>query len=166
MTARRRFRAPVGRAQRSPTNWARDVGGEVTTLAGVSAIMTTVVLSNPGINETVRRTRGNLTVHSAAAGRVFGAFGAIVVNDSAIAAGISSIPEAIDNASDDGWFMWETFSLEIGSVAAINSQRVDFDSKAMRRIVEGFGVAFMIQVDAGSTAAISQLNVSLLTSLT
>ncbi len=155
------------RAQRAPTNWARVVTALQNTAVGGQAIITSVVLSNPGINETIRRTRGRLKVSGQIAGEVHGAFGGIVVNDLAFAAGVGSIPNPIAEANDDGWFLWVPFSSRsITSASGIPEGVVDFDSKAMRRVEEGFTVVFMIAVGADSVAVTSQLGISLLTSLT
>jgi len=81
--------------------------------AASKVLLETVVLSNPGINETVRRTRGGVFVSSdqgAAVELQTGAFGAIIVSDTAVAAGVASLPDPVTDASDDGWFVWVPFT--------------------------------------------------------
>ena len=154
MARQRAFRAPVGRRQRQPTNWARFVESAIVTVPAASkALITTVTLSNPGINETVRRTRGRIDVSSDQAvtqENQFGAFGAVVVSDTAVAAGAASLPGPVTDASDDGWFLWVPFMQTSGSSIggspfALGIVSEEFDSKAMRRIEEGFTVAFMVE---------------------
>ncbi len=109
-----------------------------------------ISLSNPGIGETVRRTRGWMSMisdQSAAVEVVTGAWGMVVVTDLAFAAGAASIPGPVTDASDDGWFVWEAFIGEMGVASNStpdNAGRV-FDSKAMRRVEEGFTVAIMVE---------------------
>ncbi len=166
----RRGGARVVRAQRQPTNWARFVSlGGVVLAAGAKALITTVTLSNPGINETVRRTRGILSISSnqeAANHDQIGALGLVVVSDLAIAAGAGSIPGPVTDASDDGWFVWLPFTQRTDAgLQGVESREYHFDSKVMRRVEEGFGVAFMIENGSASNAIQFNLGVSLLSSL-
>ncbi len=177
MPGRRRPFRGVSRPQRQPTNWARSCGvGHVTVPAASKAIMLTVVLSNPGINETIRRTRGILTVSSDQEARlesVVGAIGAIVINDLAVAAGAASIPGPCTDNDDDGWFMWMPFQLlsaasSLGTAAsfvAAGSVPFLFDSKAMRRVQEGFSMVFMIENAHPTFGLEFDFSVSLLSSL-
>ena len=130
--------------------------------------MVVVILSNPGIGETVRRTRGWLSINSdqvAAPEEQLGAFGIMVVNDLAIAAGAASIPGPVTDASDDGWFVWVPL-LRAGPLAtSLESLNVEFDSKAMRRVEEGFGIAFMVENASATDGLKIACGVSLLSSL-
>ncbi len=152
MAARRNSRRFVSGSRRAPTSWSRTVSVDTLTVAaGTKAVLTTLTLSNPGIGETIRRTRGTLFVRSDQIGAVeeqFGAFGQVVVSDLAIAAGAASIPGPVTDAGDDGWFLWGGFLNAQNSAATQIGQgggRFDFDSKAMRRIEEGFGAVFMVE---------------------
>ena len=140
-------------ATRPATDWGRLVGNTFTIAAGAKALVATLVLSNPGIGETVRRTRGRFYVVSDQASvteQQTGAMGFIVVNDLAIAAGAASIPGPVTDSSDDGWFVWEPF-MQVsqftlgGSNAAGFAQWYEFDSKAMRKVADGFGIAVMFE---------------------
>ncbi len=166
----RRFRSSgFSRGKRQPTNWARAETSEMVTAANAFAIRTTVVLSNPGINETIRRTRGGLfvVIGGAGTGTIHGAFGGMVISDQAIAAGGASLPDPIGNANDDGWFVWLPWAIRVSTQAAAVGAVFQFDSKAMRRIEEGYGVVFMIGNATDSDASVtSVLGISLLTSLT
>ena len=79
-----------------------------------------------------------------------GAFGAIVINDLAIAAGVASIPGPVTDESDDGWFVWQPFGSLYGAVTVGTASRptlmpIQYDSKAMRKVEEGFGIAFVVE---------------------
>ncbi len=134
------------RTQRQPTSWGRLVSPTYTTVpANSKVILASVALSNPGIGETVRRTRGwfsAITDQSAALEDVLGAIGFAVVTDLAFAAGAASIPGPVTDASDDGWFVWEGFAnRQDGNIGIVAGHQ--FDSKAMRRIEEGSIVVMM-----------------------
>jgi len=155
MPARRRV--VTQQRARSGTNWGRSVSVVKTVVAaGTKVLLGTLVLTNPGINEVIRRSRGRFLVTSDQAtayeGTLF-AWGMIVVTDLAIAAGAASIPGPLTDASDDGWFVWEPYPILAGSTdggsSSSNSAQfrpTDFDSKAMRRVPEGFGIAIMGEV--------------------
>jgi len=133
--------------QRQPTNWARTVVDYQVIPAASKLFMLTIVNSNPGINETVRRTRGMISIASDQ-GLVpetqLGAFGAIVVTDAAAAIGVTAMPDPVSDASDDGWFLWVPFfQTSVTNVNSRQSVEYHFDSKAMRKVPEGFLVAFI-----------------------
>ena len=142
--------------------------------AASKVILTTLVLSNPGINETVRRTRGMLWVGSdqiALMEEQNGAIGAMVLSDAAIAVGVASLPDPVTDSDDDGWLMWMPFyqasaSVQGGTVIHTTvAAPYQFDSKAMRRVEEGYSVAF-IGANANATTGLRiALAVSVLTSL-
>jgi len=168
MAARRR----TGGFQRSSggkTDWARVVPiNSVIVAAGTKALLNIIVLANPGIMETIRRTRGVLAVSSDQFGifeSMSGAVGMMVVNDLALAAGAASIPGPVTDQSDDGWFMWQPF-VQMGDQndSAIGSVKYDFDSKAMRKVEDGFGVAVMVENASATSGLFVQLAFSVLTS--
>ncbi len=68
------------------------------------------------------------------------------MSDRAIAAGVASIPGPVTDANDDAWFMWQPFVAQ-GSSPTTRQQGTihDFDSKAMRKILDGFNVAFVVE---------------------
>ncbi len=169
---RRSFaRRPVVASRgRSGTNWFRVIDSETAVAEGTKVLLASGVLSNAGINEVVRRTRGRILITSDQATiveNVMLAFGMIVVSDLALAAGAASIPGPITDASDDGWFVWEGFPTLVSTTDGSTSFAVQyygepFDSKAMRRIPEGFGVAFMAEATGGGAEV--ALAISVLTS--
>ena len=122
----------------------------VTVPAATKVLLTSLSLANPGIGETVRRTRGLLYIQSdqsASAEEQTGAMGFVVVTDLALAAGAASIPGPHTDSSDDGWFVWQPF-MQAGlqqPLSAVHGTGYDFDSKAMRRVQEGSGIAVMVE---------------------
>ena len=136
--------------RRQPTTWTRVVTTTVFTVAPLTKVLLgAIALSNPGIGETVRRTRGVMGVSSDQSGAYeeqFGAFGLIVVSDLALAAGAASIPGPGTDLGDDGWFVWQPIcQASASAVASGGSTQYQFDSKAMRRVQEGFGIAMMVE---------------------
>ncbi len=144
----------------------------VTVAAATKVLFTTFTLDNPGISETIRRTRGRFAFssdQSAAVEEVSGAWGAVVVTDAAAAIGITAIPGAVTDASDDNWFLWEPFAQHLGNgVAAGNAAGLqpmtEFDSKAMRKVETGFQLAFVVENASATTGLVFTAGISLLSS--
>ena len=159
----------VGARQRQPTNWARSTSATyVAVPAATKVLLAVITLSNPGIGETIRRTRGLISVGSdqnVAVEAQVGAYGMVVVSDLAIAAGAASIPGPITEATDDGWFVWVPFLKRGPSSTALEVINNEFDSKAMRRIEEGFCVAVLVENGSATDGLLFADMVSLLTSL-
>ncbi len=142
--------------------------------ASAKVLLASFSLSNPGIGETIRRTRGVFLVMSDQTTNTelqIGAFGMIVVNDLALAAGAASIPGPETDANDDGWFVWEPF-LQVGEPAVGQGASgaeawpgYRFDSKAMRRVEEGFSIAVMIENSSSSHGFEALTSISLLSSM-
>ncbi len=137
--------------------------------AASKVLYTTATLSNPGISETVRRTRAYLGIvsdQSAAAEDQIGAIGMVVVSDLAIAAGVASLPSPVFDGNDDGWFMWQSFAQEGSSGGGSQSiWYYPIDSKAMRRVEEGFAIAVVVENAHATDGLKVHLGISLLTSL-
>jgi len=149
-TRRRQF---TQQRQRSGTDWGRVNFAHTVVASGSKVLLATFVLSNPGIGETIRRTRGVFSVQSdqsATMEEQIGAIGMMVVNSAAVTAGVASLPGPITDGSDDGWFVWEAFAqisgATIGGIAtgSVPLPRV-FDSKAMRKVADGFEIAVIAQ---------------------
>ncbi len=154
--ARLRQQRPVARRAKAVTTWSRfpsTASVPVTIAFGAEVILATVELSNPGIGETILRTRGLLQVTSDQ-GSAFEdqnlAFGMIVVSDPAAAVGITAVPKPGVEASDDGWFVHQYVMSAGASVNANDVSRLYFDSKAMRRVEEGFQIAVVAENMNGS----------------
>jgi len=137
------------------------------TTVGVSSkvLLGTFTLSNLNIDETVLRTVGSLSVTSDQASVTepqIGALGMILVNDLALAAGAASIPGPITDRSDDGWFVYILIvsNMLVNTAVgfdALAGARYDFDSKAKRRVEEGFGIAIMIENASAASAFLAAL---------
>ena len=137
------------------TNWARIVVAPVAVPAVSKVLLVTFALDNPGISETVRRTRGRFLAASGQSSNmdeVIGAWGAVVVTDAAAAIGITAIPGPITDASDDNWFIWESFlsmradapGASVSASTMANAGEM-YDSKAMRKVATGFQLAFVVE---------------------
>ncbi len=140
------------RSRRPGGTWARFVLEVVTVPVSSKVLLGTFSLSNAGIGETIRRSLGQLYVVSdqaSASENQFGAFGIIVANDIALAAGAASIPGPFTDANDDGWLVWQGFSqsLRFGTAVGFEDMGTQYayDSRAMRRVDEGFGLAVMVE---------------------
>ena len=140
-------------------NWSALVGttANSTVAAATKVIIGAFTLDNPGISETVMRTRGRIYIssdQSAAEESQIGALGMAVVTDNAHAAGAASLPGPVTDAGDDGWFLWMPI-IQSGA-ADITAAQVglgyDFDSKAMRRVEQGYRVVVMIENASASNA--------------
>ncbi len=94
-----------------------------------------------------------------------GAWGLVVVSDLALAAGVASIPGPVTDASDDGWFVWEPLLNRMQSASLLEPRIFEFDSKAMRRVEEGSGIAVVVENASAATGLIFTCGISLLTSL-
>jgi len=131
----------------------------VTVAAATKVLIASFVNSNPGIGEVVRRSRGRFGVISDQASvteQCIGAIGFVVVSDLALAAGAASIPGPFTDASDDGWFVWEgfatvsQFTLAVSNASAAQGAGLfEFDSKAMRKVPDGFSIAVMAENTTG-----------------
>ena len=159
-----------GGGRRAPTTWARTIStAQITVAAGTKVVFATFALANPGIGETVRRTRGQFYIASDQGSVIEtqqAAMGMIVVNDLALAAGAASIPGPATDANDDGWFVWMGLLARQGlSASTLSSQNnFFFDSKAMRKVQQGFGIAVMFE-NIGPFGMVVMGEISMLTSL-
>ena len=167
MAARRQFARNRGPRR---LTWARATSAaQITVAASSKVLIQSFTLDNPGISETVRRTRGNIWVQSdqsAAVENQFGAFGIIRVSAAAAAIGATAIPGPATDASDDGWFVWQGIS-QSSSLAAgggPTGYHYMFDSKAMRAVEEGFVLAIMAENSSASNGYQIALAVALLSS--
>ncbi len=144
-------------------------GQYVPVAAGAKVLITSLILNNPGISETVRRTRGLIDIQSDQSPALedqSGAFGAVVVSDVALAQGVASIPSPITDLDDDGWLLWVPFfQKSAANVVSYPHGRYEFDSKAMRRVEEGYSVAFVAENANISHAVEFATVISVLTSL-
>ncbi len=137
---------------------------------GAKVALFAFVLSNPGIGEVVRRTRGRLLVLSdqdTVVESQIGTLGMAVVTDASVAIGATALPGPVTELDDDIWFLWEPFldasdTMEAAATGIIHSQ--DFDSKAMRRVEEGRSVIVMVENASAVFTLTIQVAMSMLTS--
>ena len=148
----RRNRQFPSRTSRPNRTWSKsNAVGFASVSVSSKVLIGSFVLSNPGIDETVLRTVGQIGVTSdqtAGTEAQIGAFGMIVVTDLALAAGAASIPGPITDAADDGWFLYVPITQEqvvATAVGIVRSKDYVFDSKAKRRVSEGQGIAIMAE---------------------
>ena len=102
-------RGPTRPQRRRPNNsWGIFASSSFSNIAANSKVLLgTIALSNPGIDETILRIIGSISIASDATGAIetqIGSVGIIVVSDEAVAAGVASIPGPSTDGSNDGWF--------------------------------------------------------------
>ena len=93
-----------------------------------------------------------------------------VVTNRALAAGAGSLPQPVSDGDDDGWFVWrpivQSSVFVIG--ASIQSQVYEIDSKAMRRVEDGYAIAIMFENNttlvASTTGLVIATGISMLSS--
>ena len=148
--AHRRFSRP----QKRGTFWLRTdaaSGGAGFKALGASTSVIDQSLSGGGLI-TIVRTRGMIQAISdqeVAAESPFGAFGIAIVSAQALAVGVTAIPTPYTDADSDLWFVHGYWAAPLGFGDATGfaniSQRVDFDSKAMRKFSEDEAVVMVIE---------------------
>ena len=106
---------------------------------------------------TIVRTRGGMMVQSdqTGASETFGCvLTAAVVTEQAIAAGINSVPTGDLDRDSDAFFLYEevigrfNFISGTGTEQRGVNQTKYFDSKAMRKVEDGFDVAMVVEAQA------------------
>ena len=130
--------------------WSVSIDCAYTVLAVDTLVLTGLLVpANEGIDNTIIRTVGILSVQSDQAVAIedqMGAMGLILVTDSAAAIGATAMPDPVVDADDDGWFVYQAFAQQSGGAqTGHNSVEYHFDSKA-KRIVPGTGVNVAVLV--------------------
>jgi len=146
----RTFQRSVSRPNRS---WFSVVSAApVLVNAATKILLSTVVLSNQGIDETILRTVGGIAIFTDTPGaseEQIGSFGIHVVTDLAAAAGAASIPGPVTEGGDDGWQTYVPFAQSWNFQSAVGAQErakwYPFDSKAKRVVSTGESLAIMIE---------------------
>jgi len=149
--ARRQFNRNRQSSRRPNRAWTGTFSvAPVVIPANSAVLLSTFALSNQGIDETVLRTVGVIYMTSDTVGvgeDQTGAFGLTVVNDVALALGITGIPDPITNVQDDVWFVYQPLLGDTEYATAVGQQmgqRYDFDSKAKRVVSTGQGIAVVV----------------------
>lgn len=98
---------------------------------------------------TITRTVGLLSVRSDQATAIefpFGAFGMMVVTESALAIGVTAIPDPTVQPDNDGWHVYQPWAAggEASTNAGFPVAEYTFDSRAQRKVEEGSTLVAMI----------------------
>ncbi len=121
----------------------------ITVPANSLTLISSFVPANIGIDLTFLRTVGQLTIMSDQTGaseEQIGAFGMILVTDSAFAIGVTAMPDPVTDGNDDGWFVYQGFSQQSALVTAgRGSFSYTIDSKA-KRIMGGVGKTLVLMI--------------------
>ena len=152
------------------TSWS--VGAESAlvslTSTGSALWLTGVVPAQSGL--TIVRTRGEFLAYLTAASGVnngfTGAVGLGIVSTEAFAAGVASVPTPLSDSDWDGWLWHSFFHLMSGAImdgtAAADTNlentvqvRLPIDSKAMRKLPDGWTVIGVVQATEIGTASMS-----------
>ena len=167
----RRLRQFPQRSTPANRSWAGGVETVYTVVPAASKILlSSFTLSNPGIDETVLRTVGLISIASdsvSASEAQIGAFGMIVVSTTALAVGITAIPSPVTDISDDGWFNFQAFANDqkllssVGLIADFSKEYI-FDSKAKRVVSEGQAIAVVAENAHSATGLTIQASIRML----
>ena len=163
-----------GRGFRPATFWAGDIPIIQTVVPAASKVILSSFTNASGEELTIRRTRGLFTVssdQSAASEFVIGAMGALAVTNTALTAGVASLPDPFTDVDDDVWYVFEHFAqtLQVFTAVGVEPRFVThyaFDSKAMRKVPDGEGIAFVAANAAAANGCTMSLSVRWLSSIT
>ena len=156
------FRRSSGSSRRK-TAWGLGPGSEAVTNMSSSAagfVGGFVVPTIPGL--TIARIRGRLraflTLGTNPGDGFAGAFGIGIATETAINAGIASVPTPINEMESENWLYWTPFYIfsPVVSSTEANSPTMDFsieiDTKAMRKFPEDMAVYAALEVVEVGTA--------------
>ena len=152
MTRFRQLQPRRSSGARPNRGWTQNVATAFTTVPAASKVLLGTFSGQTGIDLTILRTVGMVAVATDAVTATeaqIGGFGMIIVSDQAVAAGIASIPGAVTDADDDGWFIHMTFAQlwQSGDATGRGFQTLpyQFDSKAKRIIQENQSIAIVVE---------------------
>ena len=147
--AHRRTISP--RKSKPNTSWTAAISSQfISVPAGSRVLLAGLAPSNPGIDETIFRVIGHVTVVSDQTQQVetqVGSVGLIVVSAEAIFAGSGSVPGPSSQANNDGWFCHLMFAQKTkGSNDNAPAYGIyPFESKGRRIVNEGSQIAVMAE---------------------
>jgi len=144
---------------RSPTNYTwsliEDFGNSIA--GNTSTLLGSLPLSNQGIDETLLRVVGMISVETdqlIASEVQTGAFGMTLAKDPAITAGVTSLPTPLTEGGDDDWPVWIPFSNSFMFQSAVGVDRPIFthyfDFKSKRVVHTGSALALVVQASTSS----------------
>jgi hypothetical protein len=86
-----------------------------------------------------------------------GAFGIGVINKTAFAAGVASVPTPIVEQAWDGWIFWHAFALlaPSGTLDGNNRMEIPVDTKAMRKLDDESTIYGVLEVQEVGTAVMT-----------
>jgi len=162
MPRSRRGSYPVRASQRR-TGWEDGTGStSPSAISGSTAGFVGLALAALVDGLTLVRTRGSinaLLLTASAAGDGFqGAFGIGLATAAAVAVGILAVPTPITEQDWEGWLFWHTVSVHAGDRTAGDSnwnqatQRIEIDSKAMRKLGSDMALYAAFEVVEEGTA--------------
>ena len=130
----------------------------VTIPAASKVLLATFTLSTALLDETILRVVGGVGVGSdqtAANENQIGAIGMCLATETAVAAGIASLPDPVTDIADDIWFFYQGWGTHFTQFSAIATQANTFqyhafDSKAKRIIQKGMSVV-LVGANASAT---------------
>ena len=165
-----RSQRQFSRRSRPNRTWTGLVQSSLTTVSASSKVLiSSVVLSNQGIDETILRVVGGLRIMSdqtAATEDQIGAFGLVIITDAAFAIGITAISDPVTEISDDGWMTYVPFAqrfrfLDASGFSEPAGGWYPFDSRGKRILSSGQRIAVVI-ANAGSTGLLVSVTFRLL----
>ena len=164
-----RFNRQQRRTSRPNREWQGHTSSVFTTLAAGTQLLIGGFVPGAG-DATILRTVGMLAVTSDQGASVedqIGAFGIILVSDTAFAVGVTAIPDPITAQDDDGWFVYQAFCQQGDASVTSSLPRIyNFDSGAKRIVQsEGTSIAFTIVNVSGSHGLRFCLNFRMLAQL-
>ncbi len=139
-----------GAGQRRATEWLfRTFSSGDTTIPAASFIFDSSLTTAEKAKRpfTIIRTIGLLSVRSdqnAAIEWPFGALGMQVVSEKAVATGVTALPDPVTEGASDTWFVYQDWQSGTINTSERTVYDYPFESRAMRKIEEGFDVAIMI----------------------
>ena len=147
-----RFRQPI-RSRNSNRSWSGTVAFGVIAVPAASAVLLgSFSVADTAFDQTVLRSVGMIGVQSdqaAASELQLGAFSMAIVTDSALAVGVTAIPDPVTEADDDIWFVYQPFmqALQFADATGFTAQRMTqypFDSKAKRKMDAGKSIVLIV----------------------
>ena len=153
MARSRIARVALGGRRRSNRSWAGIISAAPTTIPAASKVLLGSFTPTVSGDITVLRTVGNISITSdqiAVDEQQLGAFGLIVVTDTALGVGITAVPGPVTDIADDGWFTYQSFGFELQvfdatGVNADFAHNLMFDSKGKRIVEDGRAVAVVCE---------------------
>ncbi len=136
--------------------------GATSVPVGTKVLLATFAAATPGVPLTVRRIRGSVmwaNDTNTTTELVDGAIGAAVLEDTAIAVGIGSLPDPVTDVGDDIWMWWQSLHARVNVASAIgfvvDPHVYPVDSKGMRKVPDGKSIAVIVGNRGGGGAFVS-----------